>query len=227
MNVHERLDGQYSNKSDEYYTKPRAELLEFIPADAEFFLDVGCAEGTFGTLLKENRNCTVWGVEPTVEAAEVAKCCLDKVINDTFSADLPELYGQRFDTIFFNDVLEHMVDPETALDASKQLLSERGRVIASIPNVLYFPVMKDLIINRDWRYTESGVLDNTHLRFYTRRSIMRLFLERGFIVEKIQGINPALRLKYRIANFLALNYFYDWRFLQFVVVARKPHTPDQ
>jgi len=219
-----QLSEEYSSKLVEYYQQPRNELLDYINEDVKVVLDVGCAGGSFGKFLKAERNCVVWGIEPSEAMSKEAAKHLDVVINDIFSEDLAELDGQLFDVICFNDVLEHMVNPNAALKVAKRFLSKNGYILASIPNILYFPVVSDLVFKQDWKYAEYGVLDNTHLRFYTKKSMVRMFEECGFEVARIEGINPLVSRKYSLANLLSLNFLYDWRFVQFVVIAKPQNT---
>jgi len=219
MEAASHLEDKYSTKDADYYGQLRSELLEFIPADARAVLDVGCAGGNFGRNLKAARGCEVWGIEPTAEAAATARNYLDNVFTGFFLDVLPQVGEKRFDVICFNDVLEHMPNPEDALEGLKPYLSERGKVIASIPNILHFPVIKELVVEQDFRYREYGVLDNTHLRFFTRKSMLRMFESCGYTVERIVGINPVASRKFSLLNFLLLNRLKDWRFTQFVVIA--------
>ena len=220
MEAVSQLEEKYSAKDADYYGQVRGELLPFIPADARTVLDVGCAGGNFGKNLKAQRSCEVWGIEPSTDAAEMARTYLDNVVTGTFQDALPKLGDKHFDAICFNDVLEHMPNPEDALRALKPRLSERGRVIASIPNILFFPVIKEIILEQDFHYREFGVLDNTHLRFFTKKSMTRMFQDCGFEIERMVGINAVVSRKFEILNLLLFNRLKDWRFTQFVVVAR-------
>jgi len=134
-----------------------------------------------------------------------------------------------FDCVLFNDVLEHMVAPEVALRYARQLLAPGGVVVASIPNIRSFPTIWRLVFHASWEYQDAGVLDRTHLRFFTKSSIVDMFEREGFALEEISGINafvavPNIRrrfwLLYRLANALLFRKFDDMRFLQFAVVAR-------
>ena len=215
-----QLDELYKNKDADYYGCERSELLGFIPAAAHSVLDVGCGEGSFGNLLKTARNCEVWGIEPT-EAARAASGVLDRVIEGELFAGLNEIGDKRFDAVCFNDVLEHMPAPHDALRRIKTNLSADGCVVASIPNVLYFPVIEQLLLRQDWKYEKFGVLDDTHLRFFTKKSIVRMFEDCGYRVEKIAGLNPMSGgRKYRVLNTILMNYMADWKYLQFAVVAK-------
>jgi len=220
------MSGLYDSKDfEEYFQVQRHEMLDYIPQDASVILDVGCASGSFGQLLKEERAAEIWGIEPNVSAAKVAAQKLDKVIHDIFSSnlDLPKRY---FDCIVFNDVLEHLIDPFSALNACKELLNERGTVVASIPNVRYFDNIWNLLILKKWEYTDFGILDKTHLRFFTYRSIELTFNKSGYSIERLEGINPLeLFHPYHLRKFKVLNWLFpsrvgDTRYLQFAVVAR-------
>jgi hypothetical protein len=116
-----------------------------------------------------------------------------------------------------------MPHPEKALVAAKRLLRSGGHIVASIPNMRYFPVMWNLIRHRSWEYADSGVLDRTHLRFFTDCSIKAMFERAGYKVEKLEGINAFLwgsTRRFRILNALTLGRISDMRYQQFAVVAK-------
>ncbi|HEV2760981.1 MAG TPA: methyltransferase domain-containing protein [Acidimicrobiales bacterium] len=144
-------------------------------------LDVGCATGYLAQALGE-RGCTVSGVESDVEAAEQARPHLERlVVGDVETMDLAEVFGEdRFDVIVFGDVLEHLRNPLPALRKAKALLTERGSVVASIPNIAHGSVRLALLAGR-FDYQELGLLDSTHVRFFTRSSIEDLFREAGMV----------------------------------------------
>lgn len=207
-----------------YFEKERHEMLDRIPTEASIILDVGCAVGSFGQLIKSERSSEVWGIEINDYAASIAAQKLDKVICGGFDETL-DLPKDKFDCIVFNDVLEHLVDPYSALLYSKTLLRDGGRIVASIPNVRYFDNVWKLLVDKDWEYTQNGILDRTHLRFFTRTSILKTFSDLGYEIESIEGINPLEkehphRVKnFRILNSILLNQIEDMRYIQFAVVA--------
>jgi 2-polyprenyl-3-methyl-5-hydroxy-6-metoxy-1,4-benzoquinol methylase len=210
----------YEGKNDSYYLHGRPEILPFIPAGIQTALDVGCGNGSFGSLLKNHRSCTVWGIEPNKTAAYEAEKKLDKVINALFSKNMPELTSQKFDAIFFNDVLEHLIDPAEALANCKNLLNKNGYIIASIPNIRWYPVILSLIRYKDFKYEEAGVMDKTHLRFFTLKSMHRLFESNGYKIIKSAGINKNTNFTFfNILNFLTFSAMEDMKFPQFVIVA--------
>ena len=204
-----------------YFDGERREMLEYVPVDLNSLLEVGCGTGNFGRLVKAKRpDAVVWGVEMSPAAATEASTKLDTVVTGDFLTAAEDLRDTKFDAICFNDVLEHMVYPSDALIEARQLLTDRGVVIASIPNILYFPVITNVLIAQDWKYEESGTLDRTHLRFFTRKSILRMFEDAGYQVEAIVGIKPSATKVFRIVNLLLLNQLSDWRYLQFAVIAK-------
>jgi 2-polyprenyl-3-methyl-5-hydroxy-6-metoxy-1,4-benzoquinol methylase len=218
----------YETKPDFYFNRPRSEMLPLVPVNCRRVLDVGCGAGTFGELLKQTREVEVWGVEPVKSAAEVASAKLDHVINSTFGPETGLPPG-TFECVVFNDVLEHMVAPERALRYAKLLLSPGGAVVASIPNIQYLAVIWQLLFQAQWEYEDSGVLDKTHLRFFTKSSIVKMFQSEGYLVESIRGINAygappwtgaLVRYAYEVANVLFLGKLAEMRFPQFAAVAK-------
>ncbi len=215
----------YESKPADYFEQSRPEMLRFVPPDCQRVLDVGCSQGNFGAMLKKTRKLEVWGIEPVATAAAEAATKLDHVIEGAFAPET-ELPRENFDAIFFNDVIEHLYDPAAALQLARNLLKPGGAVIASIPNIRHFPTMWELIVRKEWRYCDSGILDRTHLRFFTQKSILALFTDCSFRVERIEGINPpspgAARKwhLFNIINALTFNAIEDMKYLQFAVVAR-------
>ena len=144
-------------------------------------LDVGCATGYLAEALVE-RGCTVAGVEFDAGAAEEARPHLERlVVGDLETMDLAEAFGDdRFDVIVFGDVLEHLRDPLPVLRRAKALLADRGSVVASIPNIAHGSVRLALLAGR-FDYQDLGLLDSTHVRFFTRASVEHLFREAGMV----------------------------------------------
>jgi len=207
-------------KNPEYYGHPRREMAVFVPEETKVILDIGCGAGAFAAGLKENgRQVEIWGVEMCPEAARLASEVLDEVMVGDVISVLPDLPSGRFDCIVLNDVLEHVLHPDEVLRRIMPLLAPGGTVVASIPNVRYFFNVLDLVAYGRWDYTDEGILDRTHLRFFTRSSMKRMFQESGYRVGAMQGINATGSLKFRLLNLLTLGRWSDMKFLQFAVVA--------
>ncbi|MDQ6725225.1 MAG: methyltransferase domain-containing protein [Actinomycetota bacterium] len=156
-------------------------LMVELVGGSKRVLDVGCATGYLARALAE-QGCTVAGLESDAEAAEQARPDLDRlVVGDVEQLDLAAAFGgERFDVIVFGDVLEHLKDPLAALRAVRPLLADRGSVVASIPNIAHGSVRLALLAGR-FDYQPLGLLDSTHLRFFTRASIESLFRDAGLV----------------------------------------------
>jgi len=165
-----------------YYSYSRPEVRNLIVPGCSKVLDVGCGEGNLGKALKEERDCEVWGVEINPRVAEVASDNLDKVIVGDYEKIVEDLPSGYFDCVIFADVLEHFVDPWGALKKTKRILKNGGQIVASVPNVRHWSVIKALLEGK-WEYQEAGILDRTHLRFFTASSLVRMFKEIGFNIE--------------------------------------------
>lgn len=220
MALERELSEKYLEKQASYYAAERTEMLRYIPSTVKRVLEVGCGDGTFGQRVKQAYSCEVWGVEAFEAAAMQAKRKLDQVLCAFYSVDL-DLPDAYFDCVVFNDVLEHLVDPYSALTFTKKLLSPDGVVVASIPNIRYFPVIWDLLVHRQWQYADSGILDRTHLRFFTEISLKETFSSLGYQILALEGINPLNgHTIYRLISMLLRDYVKDMRYPQFAIVAK-------
>lgn len=175
-----KLKEAYQDKNAEYYKLSRPELHGFIKENQSALLDVGCGAGQLAYELKRNKNITeVWGVEPVKEFGILAEEKLDNVYVMSVEEVLPQLPNNKFDTIVFADVLEHLVDPESVLKDIKRSLKSTGEIFASIPNIRHWSIFIQLL-EGNWDYTEHGLLDKTHLRFFTKKTIRKLFENSGY-----------------------------------------------
>jgi len=208
-----------STKPEDYFSQTRAEVLPFVPKDAKRILDVGCGEGRFASKLKELLRAEVWGIEYVPTAAEVARQHLDRVLVGDVTQQLEQLPNRYFDCVTFTDVLEHLVDPYQVLLAMKEKLSADGVIVASIPNVRYFRNLFDLVVRGTWQYEDFGILDKTHLRFFTKKSIEEMLESLGYRVLRIHGINATPSWKVALFNLATLGAFSDTQYLQFCCVA--------
>ncbi len=151
-------------------------------------LDVGCGYATTSQRLRALGN-RVTGIESSREAVEVAKSRLDEVIEADLQ-DLSALGDRRFDCIIFADVLEHLPWPLEILRKYHPFLEPDGSVIVSLPNVGLWSMRLSLMAGR-FEYGDTGVLDRTHLRFFTRRTARRLIEDAGLVIER-HTYNPGI-----------------------------------
>lgn len=170
-----------------YYEYARPEIVALVPRDARSIVDVGCAGGALGSALKAERpGVSVRGVEMCASAAERARLRLDDVFIGSAEAGPPAEWP-RADCLIFADVLEHLANPLDVLCKWKQSLAPGGTVMASIPNVAHHSIVRDLLRGR-WEYTDAGILDRTHLRFFTRETILDLFAGASLTPTRIERV---------------------------------------
>lgn len=212
-----------NKKNNSYYDSERLDVIDYIPNSISSLLDIGCGNGKFGAKLKlENKSLLVWGVEPNKHSAIIANNFLDYVIEGEFNKNDIIHIKNDFDCITFNDILEHTYNPLEILIDCKDLLNNKGVVVASIPNILFFDVFFwKVLIKEDWEYTIDGVLDSTHVRFFTLKSIKRMFMLSNLEIVNISGINPTKSKYYKVFNFLMFNKLKNWKFQQYIIVAKK------
>ncbi len=174
------FDLQVTNESSTHSIQ-----IRMIPDGSEV-LDVGCHSGIMGEYLRRKKRCYVVGIDTDEAALKDAVTRLDKAFmadieTRGWTAILREQVGKSFDIIVFGDVLEHTRDPLTILSEARKLLKPEGRVIVSIPNVAHWRIRLALLAGR-FTYTESGILDRTHLRFFTEGSLHELVRDAGYQV---------------------------------------------
>lgn len=197
-------------------------MLSFIPDNCKTVIDIGCGAGKFGEALKRLApERIVHGIEIDYNAAMEAKKNLDNVYFGDLESIIPTLQSHYYDCIVFNDVLEHLINPSNILSRIKNILASNGIVVSSLPNFLEFNNIYRLLKTRDFKYEDSGILDSTHLRFFTKKSMLRLFIEQGFEVLNITGINKTSSRKVDLLNFLLLNKLQELKYLQFVIIAKR------
>lgn len=155
--------------------------------DGSEVLDVGCSSGNFGAVLINKKNCTVDGIEPNGEDAAEASKKLRSVLIKDIEKDKMDFLSSSYDYIVFGDVIEHLVDPVVAIKKIKKYLKPNGRIIFSIPNMAHV-LVRLLLLEGDFDYSETGLLDKTHIHFYNLKEVSRVFNESGFQIDKIEFI---------------------------------------
>jgi SAM-dependent methyltransferase len=173
----------------EYYSFFRAELLPYLsPARGRVILDVGCGAGHLLAHLKSQGARETIGLELRKEVADELRQSgrVDKVLClDIETAELP-LPEASLDLVIVSHVLEHMIDPWLVLRKLRRHLRPGGQLVGAIPNVRFVRVIWELVATGQWRYADSGILDRTHLRFFTKRSMTDLLTACGYQIDDIQ-----------------------------------------
>lgn len=212
-----------ASPSHDYHRRERTQLLDFALRGVEArgsALDVGCADGLAGAELLRRGFAEVWGVEPEPLPAARAALLLTKVIARPFPC-LEVRGGAPFDLIVFADSLEHIIDTHAALAFAGDLLGQGGRIVLSLPNVSHYSVIKELMRGR-WTYADTGLLDRTHVRFFTPLETRRHLARAGFavIAEEPVMARPLRRCWNPLASSLQAiaPHLFVWQ--QYVVAAR-------
>jgi len=182
----ESLDAEESTEVGAYHSNPRADLLGLLRQPPRRVLDVGCASGAMGAGLKRTFPAVeLWGIEGNAQVALLAQAHYHRVIPGLLQdIDLAGhgLKDASVDTLVLADVLEHMPNPWRALDTLRPWLTEDAQVLVSLPNARNLWLINELTEGR-WTYEQSGILDITHLRFFTRDEGQRMLEQTGYTVE--------------------------------------------
>jgi 2-polyprenyl-3-methyl-5-hydroxy-6-metoxy-1,4-benzoquinol methylase len=217
------IDASAKTDVNQYYRNIRPEIIPFLPRTRTRALEIGCGEGFFlGSIGGTNET---WAVEANPDAAQRAQSRIGRVLIGDFESMRNELPKAYFDLVICNDVIEHMVDHDRFLHQIKEHIAPGGCLVGSIPNVRYYKNMFEFLLEKDWRYRDSGTLDVTHLRFFTEKSLRFALGKSGFKIEVLQGINPFFdktsqrdkiyMFATRIISLITFGHSSDLPFLQF------------
>jgi len=197
-------DVAYEEKPVNYFSGARKRFVIELPASSTAcLLEIGCGNGDTAAHAKSTGKCVAsCGVELCTEPAEEARTKMDLVvIGDVETLELP-FERESFDVLIMSEVVEHLRDPWAALRKLHPFMKPGAIVMAGSPNVAHYSVLR-MQIHGDWTYAESGIMDRTHLRWFTPASYRRLFEDCGFAVEFSGPVTP-LRWKARWFNRLTL-----------------------
>ena len=191
----------------QYGANVRPEMIPFLPNEYSKVLEIGSGYGAFRkNLIKQNE---YWGVELNADIGKTSEKFLDKVLIGNYFDLYDQLPNDYFDLVICNDVIEHLPNPELFLNTIRKKMTVQSHLVGSIPNIRHLSVLRMLLVAKQWKYEDSGILDRTHLKFFTLSSIKQLFFETNFSVESIQGINGFTRL---------LNYKYPFKMLLYAIL---------
>jgi 2-polyprenyl-3-methyl-5-hydroxy-6-metoxy-1,4-benzoquinol methylase/uncharacterized coiled-coil protein SlyX len=179
---------RYAAESNLAIDNTHTRVMRLVGRDQRV-LELGCATGYMSRALTNNFGCVVTGVEVNPAAAEEARAiCARVIVGDLDAIDWQEAFGaEQFDVVVAADVLEHLRNPARVLAAVRAYLAPGGHLVASIPNVAHTSVLAELLHGR-FTYRPFGLLDDTHIRFFTRDSIYRCLEEAGFAVTHLDRL---------------------------------------
>lgn len=182
------LDARYEEK---YQDRPRMDLMGLLDFPFQSVLEVGCGSGATARAIKERvSSITYLGIEMDQQAADEARTGMDRVLTgdiEKMNLDHYDIRRNSIDLVIFADVLEHLYDPWKVLRMLHPYLRADGRIIASIPNIQNIRVIQNLI-KGFWTYANMGLLDATHIRFFTLAEIGKLFAGSGYATEQMVSV---------------------------------------
>jgi len=212
------------NAQPGYYAFVRREIQPLLPVRADHVLEVGCGQGGTLAWLKDSGIAKrTTGIEIDAAAAAVARTRVDHVVEGDADAAIDALPAGELDLVLCLDVLEHLVDPWRTMERLARVLRPGGSVILSVPNIRHYSVSLPLVWSGRWQYEEAGILDRTHLRFFTRAGAGALISGAG--LETAGHIDTGLEPTRRRELWKPLLARTPWRDLgvfQFVMCGRKP-----
>ncbi|MBI3230930.1 MAG: methyltransferase domain-containing protein [Burkholderiales bacterium] len=216
-------DAAYQQKAASYFANARKEVASLLPLNCGRVLELGCGSGaTLAWLKSEHLVTQTFGVELFAAAAAIAREHVDHVVEgDIERMELP-YEANYFDAIMCLDVLEHLSDPWRVLSQLVTHLKPGGVLIASVPNVRNWRAVFPLLFAGRWEYADAGILDRTHLRFFTMASSVKLVGGAGVQIESIQRLPLTTSPRAKWANRLTLGLLRDFITLQFLICAHKP-----
>lgn len=167
-------------------------LLEWVGTHKRV-LELGCSTGFFSKYLSQKRSCSVVGVEvDPVAAAEAKKFCKQVLVCDLNSPEwIKGLPHQAFDAILMGDVLEHLVEPQAVLEQIQPLLAPHASIVISLPNIVYWKTRLKILFGR-FEYESFGILDHTHLRFYTPKTARQMIESAGYEIKRLHPVSGGL-----------------------------------
>ncbi len=192
------LQGDALKIKNQYYEYTRREILPLLPDNPSKVLEIGCGAGNTLAWLKNLKHCTwIGGVEISPEAVDIARKRLDAVYPVNIEQNNLPIQESTLDLILCLDVLEHMIDPWEVVRRLHKLLKPGGALIVSIPNIRNHKVLFPLLFKGKWDYTDAGILDKTHLRFFVRDTAIHLVKSSGLYVDIITstGLGRSRRSK--------------------------------
>ena len=199
----------------------RCRIFSAVPPGSKV-LEIGCADGKLANILSIKKNCHVYGVEKDAAMACIAKNkCVEMLNMDIETADLP-YEKNSFDCIILGNVLEHMREPEKVLKHIKELLSDGGFLIYSVPSIVNWHSRLTIFFGK-FEYAESGVFDRTHLKFYDLGSAKKLATDAGYRIVWLD-VTPSIYLFKEKLNFLWYELAVFWKNLfadEFIIQAVK------
>lgn len=205
---------------DNYYCAVRKDLIDLVPPGFKSVLEIGCGDGNNADYLREKGAIYIAGIELSSKHGKAAKNKMDDVFIGSVEGELPGwLLNTKFDLLICGDVIEHLNNPWKTLIALRNLMSPSGYLLASIPNVRHYSVIKDLVFKGRFHYVSSGLLDRTHLRFFTKSEIVELFENSGY--RTVSWSHSEMPKRDSLISRMSFGLFDGFLVYQYYVLAQK------
>lgn len=209
------------NNTVEYYSLPRNEVFNLIKGKPDSILECGCGFGELGKQIKNSWDCKITGLELNPKADKFLQPVYDRFfITDIEAFDITALNAE-YDCIIYADILEHLRDTKAILKKHLQCLKPGGQVIISIPNIRNLKIIADLLIKGEWHYNDSGILDSTHYKFFTLKSLKQLLNECGLEIDYIGSNKDEFSGIKKAASFIPYLFIPQLKVCQWLIRAYK------
>lgn len=215
----------YKTKTERYFSNARVDLLNLIPEDKKMgsILEIGAGSGD--TLLYAKKNGfadKIYGIElckidnSHQNSSEFEQFIIGNIEELEFSFE-----EEIFDVIICGDVLEHLINPYEIVLKLKKYMKKDALFIASIPNIRYWRVLKEIVFDGDFKYVEAGILDKTHLRFFCKKNMKELFKKSGLDIQDIVSNIYLGGGKTEFFNKITFKTFEEFLTTQYHIVSKK------
>lgn len=198
-----------------YFKLIRHDLINLVPKGKNKIIEIGCASGATLNYLKSNGKASeIVGVD----ILDNLDYKLDKYIQGNIENIHLPYKNNYFDILLLGDVLEHLNDPWKTLKKLKMFVKTGGLIISSIPNIREFNTLFKIVIKGDFKYSEFGILDKTHLRFFCKKNIISLYEDCDI---KVLSIIPNISRRKQIVNHITFKIFEEFIVLQYIILGTK------
>jgi len=217
----------YNDKKSNYFENIRMDLIHLIPETFKAcnILEIGCGNGaTLYKLKQMGIASTTTGIELFPSPKNNYYNTIDHFMSNNIETLIfPIQMNNSFDIIILGDVLEHLIDPWAALKKISFLLTPKGKILISLPNIRNYTILKSIILKGDFKYEEAGILDKTHLRFFCKKNALDLLENAGLKVEVITSLfdNETKKSKRYWLNKITFGVFHDFFVYQHLIVGVK------
>ena len=213
----------YQGKQNHYFSNIRFDLIALLPSQGiNRLLELGAGGGDTLVEIKNKKLANeVVGIElMKLSDSNQENSAIDKFIYGDFEEIYDQLQQGSFDAIICGDVLEHLVDPWKVVEKLTSMLSPGGIIIISTPNARYYEMFLKVFVKGSFEYTDHGLFDKTHLRFFCKKNLKKMVTDNGLV---IQSIMPSFvfhkKSKYFLLNKLSLGIFEEFLAMQYIVCA--------